>query len=158
MSVFRNREGPRDPESSRPGEASSTRGMSVAQGVRNNGGPGNPLLPQKLEAGHYHLEKHILLAQAPLEFMALRVLLRFLEALEGLRHDDEEPAVPPLLPLGFHHHLGVGLLDVRTKAERDSAPQPALFPYTGIEEMTEQRHRRHHPDERLTGVGKDGQI
>ena len=106
-------------------------GQAVVQGMRNNGGPGNPLLPHKLEAGHRRREKHVLVAQAPLEFMALRVLLRFLEALVGLRYDDEEPDVPPFLPLGLDHHLGVELLHVLAEAERDPACQPSLFPTRG---------------------------
>ena len=44
------------------------------------------------------------MTQAPLELLGLRVLLRFLEALEGLGYSNEEPAVPPLFPLGRHHH------------------------------------------------------
>ena len=90
--------------------------------------------------------------------MALRVLLRFLEALEGLRYDDEEPDVPPFLLLGLHHHLGVELLNVLAEAERDPPCQPSLFPHAGIEEVSEQCHGGNYPDKRLAGVSEDDQI
>ena len=92
------------------------------------------------------------------EFMALRVLLRLLEAFEGLRYDDEEPAVRPFLLLGLHHHLGVELLQVLVEAERDPACQPPLFSHAGIEEVSKQCHGGHYPDERLAGVSENDQI
>ena len=134
------------------------RGNAVAEEMSNDGGSGNFFLAKKSEARHDRRELFILQTDTSPSVQIHGTLRRLLQLSISFWHPDQEPVIPPLFPSGFGFHEGEGPLDVRTEAERDAASHPALAPNARVEEVAEQRHGWHHPDERLAGVGEDRQV